>query len=459
MPSTTPSLSELYQLAEQLEFDKELSVQAVRTRDHALAADCHAGDDLGRLHYWLTTVKAQRGGGGLHKEPWLTESSAALLGRILAFGFGFAAMATFLFTSGRGLVNVFVFVLLFIVVQALLCLVAAIVMLRTVSGGAPVVLPVNPTQFIVARMFPDRRYLSEAQSVLRLLLLRFGQELGAIFTIGAVAAFFVVLLLTPFTFVWGSTYQLSDGFVVSLTEALATPWAPFLPQATVDAQVIAATRFHPAIVGLDAAELAGMAGWWPFLIMAMISYALLPRLLLWLLSKYFYGRQMRAAFTGMPGSELVLARMKTPLVQTQGEATAVRKGPSGLAAGTDRHLFLLNWSSALGPQDIGHFEEFAAVAQDNIIDAGLGSLPRELERLQARLGSPVERLYVAVKSWEPPMADLADFLANFGTTPRCTLFLVPLGDKPVSAGKLEDWQSFVRGLQFQSVAVHPLGRA
>lgn len=56
------------------------------------------------------------------------------------------------------------------------------------------------------------------------------------------------------------------------------------------------------------------------------------------------------------------------------------------------------------------------------------------------------------------MADLADFLANFGSTPRCTLFLVPLGDKPVSAGKLEDWQSFVRGLQFQSVAVHPLGR-
>ena len=31
-----------------------------------------------------------------------------------------------------------------------------------------------------------------------------------------------------------------------------------------------------------------MRGWWPFLIMSMVSYALLPRLLLWLCSRLFY---------------------------------------------------------------------------------------------------------------------------------------------------------------------------
>ena len=39
--------------------------------------------------------------------------------------------------------NVFVFVLLFVFLQALLSLVAAVVMLRTVRGGAPVMLPVR----------------------------------------------------------------------------------------------------------------------------------------------------------------------------------------------------------------------------------------------------------------------------------------------------------------------------
>jgi hypothetical protein len=329
-------------------------------------------------------------------------------------------------------------------------------MLRTVGGGAPVMLPVNPARWLVARTIPDARYLREAQSVLRLLLLRYGQELGALFTLGAIAGFFVVLFLSPFTFVWGSTYRLSDGFVQTLTALLAAPWATWLPQATVDAQVIAATRFHPAVTGLSPSDLAAMGGWWPFLIMCMLCYALLPRLLLWFCSRYFYRRQIRAAFTGMPGSELVLARMQTPLVSTQGASGPGRREGGDMPA--DRGLLLLNWAGALGPGDRAHFPEFAAVPQDREVSAGLGSQAEEHAQLQKLLKHSIEGIYVAVKSWEPPMEDLADFLAGLGDLPRCTLFLVPLGDKPVSAGKLEDWQGFARGLPFAAVAVHPLGR-
>ena len=54
------------------------------------------------------------------------------------------------------------------------------------------------------------------------------------------------------------------------------------------------------------------------------------------------------------------------------------------------------------------------------------------------------------------MADLADFLANFARVPRCTLFLVPLPRKPVSAGRLGDWQVFARALPFDAVDVQAL---
>ena len=457
MPAKTPSLSDLYHLAAQLEQDRDLSVHAVRERDHRLARDCPDGDDVQRLGFWLAAVSASREGDTGREGPRLSEGSLAALGRVLAPLCGFAAMAAFLLGSGRGLVNVFVFVLLFVFLQALLSLVAAVVMLRTVRGGAPVMLPVNPARWLAARAVPDGRYLREAQSVLRLLFLRYGQELGALFTLGAVAGFFVVLFLSPFTFVWGSTYQLSDGFVQTLTGLLAAPWATWLPQATVDGQVIAATRFHPAVTGLSPADLAAMSGWWPFLIMCMLCYALLPRLLLWLCSRFFYTRQLRAAFVGMPGSDLVLARMRTPLVSTQGAAGSGRRD-GGDAPPADRGLLLLNWAGALGPGDRSHFPEFAAVPPDREINAGLGSQPEELAQVQKLLKYSIEGIYVAVKSWEPPMADLADFLAGLGDLPRCTLFLVPLGDRPVSAGKLEDWQGFARGLPFAAVAVHPLGR-
>ena len=125
MPPKTPTLSNLYHLAEQLEFDKDLPVQVARERDHALLVGCAKEDDVGKLQHWVAAVSAQRAGEGAQKESWLSEDSAAALGRVLALFFGFLSMATFLLTSGRGLVNVFMFLLLFVFVQLLLCAVAA----------------------------------------------------------------------------------------------------------------------------------------------------------------------------------------------------------------------------------------------------------------------------------------------------------------------------------------------
>lgn len=460
MAATTPTLSQLYQLVEQLELDKELPVQTARERDHAIAQECSAQSDTGRLMCWLDAVSAQRNEAGARKEPLLNESSAAVLGRFLAFFFGFSGMAAFLLGSGRGLVNVFMFMLLFVIIQFLLCLAAVMVMGLTVGGArAPVVLPINPTRLLLARAFPDRRYLREAQSVVRMVFLRYGQELGAVFTLGAIGAFFIVLALSDFTFVWGSTFDLSDTFVEDVTAWLAAPWSSWLPQATVSSELIFATRFHPAITSLSPTNIEDMRGWWPFLIMSMLCYALLPRLLLWLLSRFFYRREMHSAVAGLPGTERVLARMKTPLVTTQGETGGVYvRKHDRIEVPLDPGLLLLNWANALTPEDVAGFDAFAAVADGNIVNAGLGSVPQELERLAAQFGKPPEHLYVAVKSWEPPMADLADFLGNFSTVSRCTLFLVPMPHKPVSAGRLSDWKVFARALSFGVVDVQALER-
>ena len=457
MPAETPTLSDLYRLAEQLELDTAVPAQSARERDHAIAQRCGARDDTGRLLCWLAAVSAQNPGASQPRERWLTEASAAALGRMVALGLGFSGMATFLLASGRGLVNVFLFMLLFVIVQVLLCLVAAAVMARSVSGArTPAVLPINPARLVAARLFPDRRYLREAQSVVRLVFLRYGQELGALFTLGAIAAFFVVLALSDFTFVWGSTFALSDTLVGELCALLATPWAAWLPAATVSDELVFASRFHPALTTLSPADINAMRGWWPFLIMSMVSYALLPRLLLWLCSRLFFTRQIRAAFAAMPGSERVLARMKAPVVTTQGPGRGSHPGVDRSDTAIDPGLLLLNWANALSPQQIAGCVPFAAVAPANIVHAGLGPLPLEMERLANIFSRPLERLYVVAKSWEPPMADLADMLAEFAAVPRCTLFLAPLPNRPVSAAKLADWQVFARGLAFAVVDVQVL---
>jgi len=459
--SRTPTFPELYRLAEQLERDRSVPVAEARQRDHAIAARCPAGDDVATLRCWLANLpRAGAAGDQVSASPWLSEASVAALARLLALILGFSGMAGFLLGSGRGLVNVFMFMLLFVIVQALLCLVGSLVLLRTVAGGpTPVVLPINPARLLVARVLPDRRYLREAQALLRLVFLRYGQELGALFTLGALAACFAVLALSDFTFVWGSTFNLSDSLVEDMTAWIAAPWSSWLPAATVDGNLIFASRYHPAVTTLGPADVAAMRGWWPFLVMSMVTYALAPRLLLWLLSWYFYRRRMRAAFLSQPGCERVLARMRSPVVSTRGEDRVTGSAePAGEGSPPDRRLLLLNWANALSPEDAGRFEAFASVPDGNIVNAGLGSQPEELERLAPRFAAPVEHLYVAVKSWEPPMADLADFLAGIPRISLCTLFLVPLVQRPVAAARLQDWQSFARELPFGAVAVQVLDR-
>ena len=449
MTKKIPRLSDLYQLAAQMERDKETSVKALRTRDHRIGLACDSRDDSARLLYWLQQVSSRGRASEQPGDTWLSEPAAAYMARAVAIFLGFSAMMSLLLTSGQGLVNVFVFVLIFVVLQLVMSGFSAWALLKTVRGNIPIVLPINPAKLMLSRIYPDLRYFREAQSVLRIAFLRYGQEMGALFTVGAMLGFLVVLALSDFTFVWGSTFQLSDGLVALATDFLALPWSSLLPAATVDAQVIADSRFHPALTELGRADIESMRGWWPFLFMSLACYALLPRVILWLISRFYFRRFIKASFIAYPRSDLVLARMKSPIVETQGAAGDRNTKPDG-------RLFLLNWAQALAADQVHDFDEFAAVPEENIVSVGVGSLAEDMKQAKQVAGSSIDQLLVVVKSWEPPLADLADFLAQFHHVNRCTVYPLALPGRPLAEEKMEDWRNFSRTLSFSVVDVRAL---
>jgi hypothetical protein len=385
------------------------------------------------------------------------------MARLIAIFFGFCAMMSLLLTSGQGLVNVFVFVFIFVFLQFVMSGFSAWAMIKTVRGNTPIVMPMNPAKLMLSRIYPDLRYFREAQSVLRIAFLRYGQEIGALFTAGAMLGFLVLLALSDFSFVWGSTFQLSDGLVASVTDFLSLPWSSMLPSATVDAQVIADTRFHPALTELGRVDIENMRGWWQFLFMSLVCYALLPRVILWLVSRFYFRRFIKASFIAYPRSDLVLARMKSPIVETQGAASD-RHTPRGKSRGMSRgkntppdgRLFLLNWAQALVTDELHDFEEFAAVPEGNVVSVGAGSLAEDMKQAKKIADSGIDQLLVVVKSWEPPLADLADFLAQFKHVKRCTVYPLALPGRPVAEEKMEDWRNFSRTLQFSVVDVRAL---
>lgn len=449
-----PALEHLYQLGQQIEADREQPPELLRQRDHEIGRECTARDESTRLLFWLERVREQNRAGS---DSWLNEHSAAILLRVFALAAGAFTMLGFLLASGRGLVNVFLFLLLFVLVQLLLSLGAFIVMLRSLRGNPMASFPLNPARFITARALPDRRHLAEAAGVIRLMMLRYGQELGALFTLGAIAAFLCLLAFADFSFVWGSTFGISDSLVTSVTRLMSVPWSGWLPQGVLSSELIAGTRYNPAEIDLSRMDSDSRRGWWPFLLMCMLVYALVPRLLLWIGSRLAYARELKRSFVCFPGAELVLSRMSRPLVKTQADE-GEEEEPAGPVVRQDESVMLLNWATALDAEAYRNFEQLLSVPPANMLDAGVGSPDEDSASIAAINRYKPETLLVAVKSWEPPMADLADSLCRVTEAPRCTLCLVPLPGRDVSEHSADEWRAFARELPFASVSTQVLHR-
>lgn len=462
-----PQLTEILQLAQQIESDQELPLRQLRQRDHRLGEDCHAANDSDRLLYWLRAMEVQNrtsSEASRVAQFRMPDGSVLFAMRALAALLGALGMAGVLLASGRGLVNVFVFLAIFVVLQILLCLISAVLLLFAARGYTAPISPLNPLQWLlprIGRVNVDKgaflaRVLSQFPTLLRLLLLRYGQELGALFTLGAITAFFVVLGFSDFTFVWGSTFNISDEFLSNTIQFMAMPWSGWIPAALPAPEVIEASRYHQAVTDLGQADIPSMRRWWPFLITAMAFYALLPRLVLWGLSCQLYRRQVRQAFVTYPGAKLVLARMQAPVVRTQASAVANLSADQAAQIGLDKGLVLIDWAAALSGLAASRFDGLAAVPSENIYPAGLDSPSVDDNCRHAVEKYRPEQLLIAVKSWEPPMLDLADFLQGFANRPPCTLVLIPLPEKQVNEHQLQEWRLFAQESSVHGLAVLPL---
>ncbi|PLW69642.1 DUF2868 domain-containing protein [Pseudohalioglobus lutimaris] len=441
------TLNDLYRLGQQLEAERDLPASVLRERDHALGLRCTERDDTGRLLYWLDKVACDEDQPG-----WFTEAHTALLLRLLALLAGALAVGGFLLASERALINVFLFQLLFVFLPLFFSLLAAVVMLRSVRGRPPAVSPFNPARLVANRALPAQGELREASAALRLLMLRYGQELGVLFALGVIAAFLVLLAFTDFSFVWGSTFGFSDSAVSTFNNTLSLPWSSWLPQAVVPADVVTATRYHAAQLDLSGLNEASKRGWWSFLAMCLVTYALLPRFLLWLLSRRLYRREVTRSFLTFPGAAAVLARMRSPVVKTQAGDTEHVDARSSVIFKDDGAL-LLEWAGALAELGAAGLQ---LASPENHLRAGLGSPADDLDCIELVNQRRPKVLRVAVKSWEPPMADLADVLGDVRNVSHCILQLIPLQGKQVNESSIRDWQEFGRELGFTHTDVQPL---
>ena len=253
----------------------------------------------------------------------------------------------------------------------------------------------------------------------------------------------LLLLGSDITFVWRSTLLQAEDLLPALS-VIALPWS-FWPEAQASLGLLEQTQDF-RLASQDASQAASQPGvglWWQYILAAQLTYNLIPRTVMLLIARQKYRRQLqaRAAMQNnttpntsrkLPNDDLTLAELTTSI---------------------SLPYTLLNWADT--PADLQQQIQQQLGAATDVVN--LGPLPEGPKEHFSNNTS----LVLLVKSWEPPLAELADRLESLAGTNEATdsahtdntisKVILPLDwndnglQQPTSA-HLDEWRRFTATL-------------
>ena len=306
-------------------------------------------DDAELIAGWLEnrrrlfSQETGKGGPGTKLPGTLFDSFYLLITRwIFACGLAAGSLCAYSFLAYHGSrpVNVTLFVAVFILFPALLCLAAASVGVHQFRAGPAGSGWTGALHRMSMRLFIDKfmgrlqkwaapvqthfpQFSKDANDLLHLDTRSFRSilfwpvfitlSLGALgFSIGALGGTFFRIMVTDLAFGWQSTLLTSGESVHRLVTWMALPWSWAMPDIFVPTlEQVEGSRIilKEGIVGLASEHLAA---WWPFLCMGMLVYGLIPRIVLVGLGRAARTRALARFDLSRPGYQRLLMRMRSP---------------------------------------------------------------------------------------------------------------------------------------------------
>jgi hypothetical protein len=299
------------------------------------------------------------------------------------------------------------------------------------------------------------------------LLMRWLQLFAVVFNVAVLVTLLAMLTFSDRAFAWSTTVGLTPQTMHRMTSVVSLPWAWVAPGAVPSAEMVEATRYFRMSEAAAGAERdpAVFGGWWSFLIASLITYGLLPRVLLLAWSHRRYRRALGEAIVQVPGVDLLLERLNRPLVQT-GAAVADRQPslPAGaVVPGGDEAEAIdasarwtgINWSEVpLSDAQLAELvrEQLGITLARTLAAGGEQSLGAD-RATAAAAGEAGGGVVLVVKAWEPPRGEVQDFVQELrGALGRGRSILVlpiAMSDGAAAPARETDrgiWQRFVARL-------------
>lgn len=160
-------------------------------------------------------------------------------------------------------------------------------------------------------------------SVEKWLVLSSTQRFGLGFNIGALATCLYLISFSDLAFAWNTTLEISSQTFHQLVHTIALPWSRVFPDGVPSLELVEASRYvrldAEYIRPLEESEIpqALIVGrWWLFLVLSVITYGLIPRLIIFSISKIKLGSALRKLPLRSADFESLYERLTRPLLET-----------------------------------------------------------------------------------------------------------------------------------------------
>jgi hypothetical protein len=462
--STLPLFVDAVEIPAYLDADRGTSYAERLHRDRTIGASLSTQHSLRRVRAWRAhvlqgsaSISPNSLGERLERSRRVIGFLMLILGAVTGAG---VASAVFHY-DGTWPVNVVTVLAVLVLLQVVLVILSLILMLpripgirvlQDLTGG------LNPGALLaaiykrIARLDQHRADLLVWPAARGPAVARFARwqmlvwsQIGAIaFNIAALATAAALIAFTDLAFGWSTTLRLDSNDALRITNALATPWASFWPEAVPSASLIESSRYFrltsapPPSISAEA-----LTGWWPFLLAAIMTYGLTPRCLLLILALV----RLRAATVHLllddPQVKALLDRMSAAEVALgAGDVEApVQSGAilaSGSPAGVPSRAAAIVWSSAIANENVNAWSVRNLHKEvTHLVEAGGGrSLQDDATAIRSIAEAKPGAVLLFVRAWEAPLLDLQDFLESLRAAvgPACSIVVVPIG----AAGALAD---------------------
>ncbi|MBV1905388.1 MAG: DUF2868 domain-containing protein [Pseudomonadales bacterium] len=385
--------------------------------------------------------------------------------------------------DGSHPINVVTVIAIFVILQVLLVSLSLCMLIPRRSGFSGLLANINPgavlsnlfVHFMAGRSSTDVSFsivgsiagghTQAQQKFLRWQLFSWSQLMGLAFNIGALAVGILLIIFTDLAFGWTSTLVFETKEFQALIRLVSMPWSAIWPEALPTDALIEQSRFFRLETDGVAENMArDLRAWWPFLVACILVYGLMPRLLLLLASQFLLRRatlsllmehpQIEALLERMRGAELALgAKGQEPQPAVMAEADYIKPDkPTG-------RVPVIIWAEA-APLDkwLNYLrDEYGIKAGVTFEAGGVRTLSEDRACVASLAASNSTAIIVVVKSWEPPVNDVLDFIKSLrqALNSSTDVLLMPVGPdlSKVEARALQIWRHALNRLACVDVYV------